>query len=418
MILNLFNIDKQKLKYFILLLSEKLILICFHLYFVNQISRDLYGIFTQTNYIASFVSNLLLFGIAIPFLINSTKTKNEYNTTLFQFFKSLSILISFFIFPFFILFSFYFSSIIYGESGYSNYLIILLLTIIADIVSEYYNLHNRINSNLIIHSNFILSRTVVRLVVLISVYLLLNDFLIAYGISSLIYLLFIIIFSNKIGFFSIKIFKEFKHLKKSIYELFSDGYKFLALYLLGTLSGLLINLILVNQFNIETLAIYTFNLTLASIPITLSQYITFYSLPDFSEKYNSNKSLGKKSLIKDIFFAISVFTIIFILFYFFYDYIFLNFINPDYSSKTLFMLIFLANTLYMLNNFIQFPLLSDNKYSSILIIIFISVFVNITYLYLSVNSMTILTPVVGLLIANSLIFILLCSYNFFRNYVK
>ena len=105
MILNLFNIDKQKLKFFILLLSEKLILICFHLYFVNQISRDLYGIFTQTNYIASFVSNLLLFGIAIPFLINSTKTKNEYNTTLFQFFKSLSILISFFIFPFFILFS-------------------------------------------------------------------------------------------------------------------------------------------------------------------------------------------------------------------------------------------------------------------------------------------------------------------------
>ena len=254
--------------------------------------------------------------------------------------------------------------------------------------------------------------------VIISVYLLLNDFLIAYGISSIVYLLFIIIFSNKIGFISFKIFEEFQNLKKSIYQLFSNGYKFLALYLLGTFSGLLINLILVNQFNIETLAIYTFNLTLASIPITLSQYITFYSLPDFSSKYNLNKSLGSKSLMKDVLFTVSVFGLIFILFYFFYDYIFLYFINPDYSSKVLFMLIFLANTLYMLNNFIQFPLLTENKYSSILVIISISVFVNIVFLYSNANSMTILTPVIGLLIANSLILILLCLYNFFRNYVK
>ena len=418
MILKFFNIDTAKIKYFSLLSIEKLVFLGFHLYFVNEISRDLYGIFTQTNYIASFVSNLLLFGIAIPFLIDSTNRKNGYNNELFQFFKSLSLLISFVLFPLFIVFSLYFSNIIYGDIGYSDYLIILLLTIISDIVSEYYNLHNRINSKLTIYSTFILSRTLVRLFVIISVYLLLNDFLIAYGISSIVYLLFIIIFSNKIGFISFKIFEEFQNLKKSIYQLFSNGYKFLALYLLGTFSGLLINLILVNQFNIETLAIYTFNLTLASIPITLSQYITFYSLPDFSSKYNLNKSLGSKSLMKDVLFTVSVFGLIFILFYFFYDYIFLYFINPDYSSKVLFMLIFLANTLYMLNNFIQFPLLTENKYSSILVIISISVFVNIVFLYSNANSMTILTPVIGLLIANSLILILLCLYNFFRNYVK
>ena len=418
MILDFFNIDKQKIKYFSLLLLEKLIFIGFHLYFVNEISRDYYGIFTQTNYISSFISNILLFGFAIPFLINSTRSNNIYNNDIFQFFKSLSILISFFIIPIFLIFGIYFSNFIYGDEIYFNYLVILLLTIIADTISEYFNLHNRIQSNLSIYSNFILSRTIVRIVSILSIFTITKDFFIAYFISSLIFLTYIIFSSRKIRFFSLTALKLLKDNKQSIYKLFNDGFKFLSLYILNTVSGLLVNLILVNRFDVETLAIYSFNLTIASIPITISQYITFYSLPDFSKKFFSNKSEGKLSLTKDIFFSISIFLIIFTIIYFAYDTIFLNFINLDYSNKNLFILVFLANTLFMINNFIQFPLLSENKYTSVLLIASFSLIVNVSYLFIKSESITIFTPVIGLLIANSLMLILLFFFNFNLKNVK
>ena len=186
----------------------------------------------------------------------------------------------------------------------------------------------------------------------------------------------------------------------------------MSLYLITTFSGLLINLILVNQFDIETFAIYSFNLTIASIPISISQYISFYSLPDFSKKFNNNNSQGNKSLLKDIFFAFSVFLLVFLVIYFSYDLIFSKFINPDYSNRPLFILIFIANALLMINNFVQFPLLSKNKYSAILLIVSTSLILNLAYLFYMKDNITIYTPVNGLLIANSSMFTFLFIYNF------
>lgn len=418
MILDFFNIDKQKIKYFSLLLLEKIIFIGFHLYFVNEISRDYYGIFTQTNYISSFITNIILLGFAIPFLINSTKTNHSYDNDIFQFFKSFSILISFLIIPIFLVFGIYFSNFIYGDAAYLSYLIILLLTIITDTISEYFNLHNRIQSNLSIYSNFILSRTIVRVLSLLSIFIVSKDFFISYFISSLLFLTYVLFSSRKIGFFSKNLLKLFNDHRQKILKLLNDGFKFLSLYILNSASGLLVNLILVNRFDVETLAIYSFNLTLASIPITISQYITFYSLPDFSKKFFSNKSEGRISLVRDILFSISVFFIIFIIIYFTYDTIFFNFINPDYSNKNLFILVFFANTLFMINNFIQFPLLSENRYTSVLLIASFSLIVNVSYLSLTSEHITIFTPVIGLLIANSLMLVLLFIYNFNLKNVK
>jgi O-antigen/teichoic acid export membrane protein len=417
-IVDFLNIDKQKIKYFSLLFLEKVIFIGFHLYFVNKISRDYYGIFTQTNYISSFISNILLFGFAIPFLINSTRTNNAYDNDIFQFFKNLSILISFFLIPIFLIFGLYFSNYIYGDEIYFSYLVILLLTIIADTTSEYFNLHNRIQSNLSVYSNFILSRTIVRVVSLLLIFIIIEDFFIAYFVSSLIFLTYVIFSSRKINFFSLNPLKLFKDHKQNISKLFQDGFKFLSLFILNTASGLLVNLILVNRFDVETLAIYSFNLTIASIPISISQYITFYSLPDFSKKFFSNKSEGRVSLIKDVVFSILIFFLIFFVIYFTYDIIFFNFINPEYSNKNLFILVFFSNTLLMINNFIQFPLLSENKYNSVLGIVSFSLIVNVIFLFLNSESITIFTPVIGLLIANSLMLVLLFFFNFNLKNVK
>ena len=139
---------------------------------------------------------------------------------------------------------------------------------------------------------------------------------------------------------------------------------------------------------------------------------------DFSKKFFSNKSEGRVSLIKDVVFSILIFFLIFFVIYFTYDIIFFNFINPEYSNKNLFILVFFSNTLLMINNFIQFPLLSENKYNSVLGIVSFSLIVNVIFLFLNSESITIFTPVIGLLIANSLMLVLLFFFNFNLKNVK
>ena len=186
----------------------------------------------------------------------------------------------------------------------------------------------------------------------------------AYLISSISYILFVLFYSKKsigvISFNSINL----KYLTKtSVKSLFKDGMNFLTLFLFNTFSTLLINLILVNQFDVETLAIYSFNMMLASIPISVLSYITFYSLTDFSNNYNVDKNMSNKIIIKDAGFSLLTFTLSFILIYFLYDYIFLTLLNDSYANRNLFIIIFIANLIYMINNFIQFPILSEKNIS-------------------------------------------------------
>ena len=199
-----------------------------------------------------------MFGVAIPFVINSS-SKNKYQDELFVFFRNLSLLISFIVITVLIILGNFFSDLIFGDSQYKIYLFVLGLYIISDIISEYFNLYNRIRSNLITHSKFILFRSLVKIASLIIPYIIYDDFVLAYFISSISYILFIILFSRKstgiisFSFFSLSYFNS-----KPVKNLFRDGTNFLSLFLLNTFSTLLINLILVNQFNVETLAVYSF----------------------------------------------------------------------------------------------------------------------------------------------------------------
>ena len=292
--MNIFNLNKNKILYFFLLFLEKASVLVFHFYFINKIAQEFYGVFSQSNYISGILSNILLFGVAIPFVINSS-SKNKHQNELFSFFKNLSLIVSIILIIFIIAFGDFFSDLIFGDSKYKIYLFVLGFLIISDIVSEYFNLFNRIRSKLITHSKFIFFRSLVKIISLIIPYIIFEDFLLAYLISSISYILFVLFYSKKsigvISFNSINL----KYLTKtSVKSLFKDGMNFLTLFLFNTFSTLLINLILVNQFDVETLAIYSFNMMLASIPISVLSYITFYSLTDFSNSYNVDKNMSKK----------------------------------------------------------------------------------------------------------------------------
>ena len=75
--MNIFNLNRDKILYFFLLFLEKASVLVFHFYFINKIAQEFYGIFSQSNYISGILSNILLFGVAIPFVINSS-SKNNY----------------------------------------------------------------------------------------------------------------------------------------------------------------------------------------------------------------------------------------------------------------------------------------------------------------------------------------------------
>ena len=192
-----------------------------------------------------------MFGVAIPFVINSS-SKNKYQDELFVFFRNLSLLISFIVITVLIILGNFFSDLIFGDSQYKIYLFVLGLYIISDIISEYFNLYNRIRSNLITHSKFILFRSLVKIASLIIPYIIYDDFVLAYFISSISYILFIILFSRKSQNNIFQFFQSFMLIVNPS-RITGDGTNFLSLFLLNTFSTLLINLILVNQFNVETL---------------------------------------------------------------------------------------------------------------------------------------------------------------------
>ncbi len=409
-----FNIEKNKLKYFSILVFEKLIILSFHFYFVKLISSDYYGLYNQTNFISSIFQNILMFGVAIPFLINVSSAKNPFNKFFFNFYGVLSIIVCLLIFIVFILFSNYFSYLFYGETTYYSYIIILMIVTLSDIFSEYLILHNRIRNKLISHSIYIITRTIIRVFSLLFIYYITESFFIAFLIASICYLSYSVYVSRESVKISLtnclKLYREF-HME--IKTLFNEGMRFIILYIIITTSSLLINLLVVNQFNIETLAIYSFNFMLASIPITILQYITFYSLPDFSKRYSESGQIRESNFFKDIIFTLFLFVIFFIAVYFLYDFIMII-VNDYYSYKLLFVIIFLGNILYMFNNFFQFPLLAKKRYTMLIFIMSFSLLLNLIYLYFNMDSFTLLTPVYGFLIANVSTFILLIVYQLFN----
>ena len=173
-----------------------------------------------------------------------------------------------------------------------------------------------------------------------------------------------------------------------------------------TTSSILINLLIVKNFDISTLAIYNFNFMLASAPITILGYITFYALPDFSRLTSNSDDIMSSNIFKDLLFSSIIFLIFFVAIFSVYD-IIISLINEFYADRFLFSLIFISNFVFMINNYLQFPLLSKKKYNNLIFITLISLSFNLVYLFFINKNFTILTPIYGFLIANIIAFILL-----------
>ena len=168
-IFSLLNIEKSKIIYFSVLITEKLIVLLFHFFVVNYLSSDSYGIFNQTNFISAVLQNILMFGVAIPFIVAVSKD-NRLEKFFYNFFLPTSLIVSVLIFFTIIVFGEYFTNIIFGDPAFKNYLLILLIVIVADIFSEYIIVKHRV-SQLKYHSNFILIRTVIKISVLLIIFI-------------------------------------------------------------------------------------------------------------------------------------------------------------------------------------------------------------------------------------------------------
>ena len=208
-IFSLLNLEKRKIIYFSVLITEKLFVLSFHFFVVNYLSSESYGIFNQTNFISAFFQNILMFGVAIPFIVEVSKDY-RLEKIFYNFFLPSSLIVSVLIFLIIIVFGEYFTIIIFGDPIFKNYLLILLIVIAADIFSEYIIVKHRVEDKLKYHSNFILFRTVIKISVLLMIFYLTDNFFLAFLISSISYLLLTLIISylylNRIYFFFISKF--------------------------------------------------------------------------------------------------------------------------------------------------------------------------------------------------------------------
>ena len=173
--MKLFSLDKSKIIYFLYLFIEKVTVLIFHFYFINKISKEFYGIFSQTNYISGLLSNILMFGIAIPFVIIAPSLGITQDRLL-KFFRNFSICIALILLFALFISANQVSNLIYGGYEYKSYLLVLSLYIVADLISEYYNLYNRINSKIISHSKFIFFRSLIRISSLVLPFIILTIF--------------------------------------------------------------------------------------------------------------------------------------------------------------------------------------------------------------------------------------------------
>ena len=88
---------------------------------------------------------------------------------------------------------------------------------------------------------------------------------------------------------------------------------------------------------------------LASAPITILGYITFYALPDFSRLTSNSDDIMSSNIFKDLLFSSIIFLIFFVAIFSIYD-IIISLINEFYADRFLFSLIFISNFVFMINN--------------------------------------------------------------------
>jgi len=240
----------------------------------------------------------------------------------------------------------------------------MIIIVLSDVISEFYIVKLRINEQILKYSKFLFFRTFIRLSSVVIFYIISSSYLIALLLSSLVYLL----FSSSVFKRNIDLNIFFKFNFTDCKKYLKQGLNFLIIYILSTASLALINLVITQKFELENLAVYNFNNTLSNIPITIVSYIVFYTVPNYSKNINEiglKESL--KKLFKNILLAMVIIFSFLIISIILYDFIiiFLN-IDNSYSDKYQYLLIFILNTIIVINSFVQIPILNEKNFRFLL----------------------------------------------------
>ena len=400
------------INYFILLGIDKIINIIFTLYIVKLLTESQYGIYGFTISLSSYTSNLLLLGVGTPIVVIIGKSKylkkNIDNIIVKLLSFSLILYLGFLVFIF--LFSNFLSELFYNDIKNKAFLIVLLLTILFDTIIIYKTLSFRLLDRFVDNASFLLKTNLVKILVFVFVILVFKNFLYAFAISSICTLVFTLLndgFFNKIKK-NIIFSTDLKNFKNELLIL-KDGIPFLFIYLLMNFSLYLISFLIINKLSLENYATYNFNFTLAFLPMSFISYIIFYSFPKYVS--NSSSKNSNKQLILDLILGLTFILIFYFCIFFIYNFL-LDFVGKSsYSNFSLFTIIYFSMLMTAIINFLYFPLLNEKRYSRIICVISISIFVNIIYL-LTNNVFKIYTPSIGLILSQLTIFILfLISIN-------
>lgn len=396
------NIDKEKIKYFTILGLEKIFILTFHFTLINFIDPDLYGLFNQINFYSSYLLGIALIGVIIPLIVSySGKKEEDTNTALYSHFL-ISFTLGLLILILVCVFREYFATYIFGNSNYSSFVFPFFIIVISDIFSEFIIAKKRIMNNLFSYSKFIFFRTILRLSSLGLIYYITESFLISLVVSSLFYLIYSISSLN----FEIKSLKTLLYEKNNIVRTIKEGLNLFIIYLLNTGNLAIINLFITNEFSLDILAVYNFNFFISSIPVTIISYIIFYTIPNYAIEIRKSGNLDFYH--KDFRLVLFVLITLFLFMFFSYDFLFQNIVkNSTYLDKKQFLLVYSLNTLIVLINFFQIPLISLKRYSLLLNFNIISISFNLIFLFILNFSISIYLPIISGILSKILLLFLL-----------
>ena len=392
--------------YFVLLAFDKIINIIYTLYIVKLLTESEYGIYGFTISFSSYTSNILLLGIGTPIVVIIGKSEflkkniESIIVKLFSFSLILYLGLAFMI----CVYSNLVSELFYNDSKNKIYLIVLLSTILLDTIVAYKSMSFRLLDEFVDNASFLLKSNSVKILVFVCVILLSKNFFYAFSISSICTLIFALLsdgFIKKVRnniIFSI----DLKVFKNEI-QILKEGIPFLFIYFLMNFSLYLINFLVVNKLSLENYATYNFNFTLAFLPMSFISYIVFYSFPKYVSNSFSNNS--NKQLILDLTLGLTFILVYYVLIFFVYNFVLDQVGKSSYSNFTLFTVIYFSMLMTAIINFLYFPLLHDKKYSRIIYIISISIFVNLAYLLVN-DEFKIHTPSIGLILSQVTILVL------------
>lgn len=411
--LEVFNLDREKSIYIALVSFEKVFLLSSGVLFVNLFNKDLYGLYGQLNFYSGIFFNTILLGMLIPIVIKSNKKEIDYSvitTSLKPFFNIIFI----FTCCLLLIFKNQFFLRISGSYHYSNFIFPFIILIFSDLYSEILIQELRVNNKLIKYSLFILFRSLIKIIALFSIYLITKSFLISFSVTVILYLLYVNLYiQTRISFSLDKIKESFAEVKSYL----KKGLILLVMYLLGIASLSIINLLITSQFDLAILAVYNFNLSIASISITFVSFILFYSLSEYATE-NSNNIFTKKYL-KNLFLSIFILLLIFLISISFYDNLIRIFVfDQAYSNIKLFSLIYLMNSIIVLNNFLTIPFYKKEKYNLVLIIQGFSFMINVLFIYVQKSNLNIYTPIFGGIISYFISLILIASIFLLHSFKK